>query len=241
MPKQPRPPVPRLDEYYRLIGRMTADPDLHGDLLLLGILMAERLVFGPEGSLDMGEIAAKVQGPRPNRHMFMRLLRSDIRRYDPQADPDNARRSHSVPCQAPMIRREGVCGKRASTAGLLTELETGRRLWGGGCRRHREWWYQYQRDNQIAVKELGSRLPTPAANAGGILARHLPRIDWPDYWRKLDPSWVEPPEVDPHIPPTFRLLLGECEQGDEPAPEPPALRLIRGDKPDPPAPPADLA
>ena len=232
-----KPPPRRstlLDRYHRLVERITADPDLTGELLLLAILMAEQVVFNAGGTVEMAKLGNRIFGDRPSRSDIVALLKGDIRRYDFRADPGNAGRTWAVPCESPMIRREGLCGKRSSTTGLMTELETGRRLWSGACTRHRDWWYQAHRDNRAAVQALGDRLPTPAANAGGLLARHFPAIDWEDYWRKLDPTWVAPPEAKPHVPPTFKLVLGgaEGEAGGEVAR--PTLVLHRGDKPDPP-------
>lgn len=51
----------------------------------------------------------------------------------------------------------------------------------------------------------------PPANAGGVLARHIPEIDWEACWIKLDPEWTKPPEVEPEeipVAPRLRLILG---------------------------------
>jgi hypothetical protein len=222
---------------------MMADPELVGDLLLVGIVLAGALHLGeptPVGD-DLGtrQLAKAIYGRAhhgtslawfcgavervdhrgPQR--ILEVLRTDIRRYRPT---DSA---NFQSCKRPMVMREGTCDRNATVSVRLTDPATGERWYVGACsNRPCKAWLDAMRAKNAA--ELATHpAPVPAANTGGILARHLDEIDWIGLWRALDPTWVIPPEVEAWAPPKLRLVVN-----DEPEPAPdggrPALVAIEG-------------
>lgn len=188
--------------------RMLEDPELGGELLLIGLVLAARLEFGLAPATNMSEIGkfAFGQASRWNMQRVRSALKDDIRRYQkPQASWDDR-------CDAPMIRRDGPCGKMASSAyqGWLTDWSTGESTLHRACSRHQPWWQQEQRRNRAAKPDI---VPMPNANHGGVLRKHLPEFGWSKLWQKLDPKWVEHPEAVPWPKPTLSLVLGDGEPG----------------------------
>lgn len=184
--------------------RMLEDPELGGDLLLVGLVLAARLDFGLMPATNMSEIGALAfgKGRRRDSQQVRYLLKGDIRRYRrPQSSWDDR-------CDAPMIRRDGPCGKAASSAymGWLTDWTTGVSTLHRACSRHNDWWRQEQRRNRADKPDI---VPLPYANHGGLLRKHLPEFGWPKLWAKLDPKWVEHPEVVPWPKPPLSLVLGD--------------------------------
>lgn len=184
--------------------RMLEDPELGGELLLIGLVLAARLDFGLAPATNMSEIGALAfrEGARWSTQRVRSVMKDDIRRY---RRPDSSWQDR---CDAPMIRRDGPCGKAASSAymGWLTDWTTGESTLHRACSRHNDWWRQEQRRNRAAKPDI---IPLPHANYGGLLRRHLPEFDWPKLWKKLDPKWVEHPEVKPWPKPTLSLVLGD--------------------------------
>lgn len=199
-----------LREYRKRIKAMLDDPECTGDLFGLGVALLDRIVLRIDESGSWRSYAEKAWGAHAANTRVRSVLRGDIRRYDAIKDADGtdpARR-----CGAPMIRRQGPCAQSASLRSLLTDPYTGRRQWIAGCRRHEDWFKAQVRANRAAVEEM-STAERPPANAGGVLARHIPEIDWDSVWSKLDPTWTPPPEVEPVEAPVFpklRLVLGEA-------------------------------
>ena len=224
---------------------MLADPECVGELLLVGLAMARSIDLGdPEfasnGTMPMRVIAEQVYGrhylpspmllplqPRgdadPRRRLWD-VFRQDRRRYDP--DVDEGRRYRRLTCGRPMIRREGLCDRNASSQRRLTDPATGRRQWVGCCSQSacKRWFTDLLERNR---RELAANPPpTPAANTGGVLERHLPEVDWWVVWKQVDPGWCPPPEGRPFGKPTLTVIVG----GDEPemsVPRP-ALTVIEG-------------
>lgn len=225
-----------LRAYHECIEGMLTDPDLGGDLLLIGLYMARRVhlgkrVVGEATAEQMVEAifgqAEHVRGGRADR--YRRAMRDDIRCYDYRQDPTNnpGRRHYRDPCAAPMIRRCGPCGKPSNTWRLLTDPETGRRIGFGACSRHAEWEREQVAANRAALEAVGEHLPVPPANTGGVLRRHLPDFDWPAYWAKIEPTWKEPPEETPVAKPRLLLVItDDFEPDDAPVPARPALSLV---------------
>lgn len=241
-----------LTRYTHTITDMHNDPDLIGDLLLIGMHWAAAVHLGTPPLDGLGRSTATAiygaafHGPRlATTNLFRQIriaesgtrrvwdvIRSDIRRYTPNT-------SRAAWCQRPIRRRTSqrdehpgdICGR--PTAGeahrpLFTDPTDGTRHSIGCCSRPRcvKWWQDLRTNNQAELATAGEP-PTPVANSGGILARHLPELDWHTIYRALDPRWVPPPEVEPWRPPTLRLVIDVNCEDDVDVPRP-NLSVIRG-------------
>jgi hypothetical protein len=197
-----------LREYRKRVAAMLDDPECTGDLLALGISLLDFAIL----RIDTDEKSWSYYGGRAwgaERHGYMvrDVLRRDIRRYD--AIKDASARDPARRCGAPMVRRQGPCGNSAGRRALLTDPDTGRKQWIAACSRHVDWFDGRVRSNRAQCEV--ETITIPAANAGGVLARHIPEIDWPATWRKLDPNWTPPPEgVDEPtgVKPKLTLVMG---------------------------------
>jgi hypothetical protein len=192
------------------IVRLIEDPNVGGDLLLVGLGIAAKYDFGLDYGGTIGGLARLLWG---NNHMpiwgIRQVLRADARTYKPP-EPRQAT------CTAPMIRRTSECGRSASTWGYLTDWATGEMYPAGGCSRHTEWFQAMSRENWAARPQSP---PLPCANHGGALVPHFSRIDWRSFWRRIDPRWIEHPETKPWPKPDLTLLLGDTDlpvAGDRP-------------------------
>lgn len=198
-----------LREYRKRIAAMLADPECTDDLFSLGVALLDFAVL----RIDRDErtwrhYAGQVWGDRGIDWKIRGTLRSDIRRYD--AVKDAEANSPARRCGAPMIRRQGACGQSASRRTMLTDPDTGRKQWIAACRRHEDWFTNEVRANRLAFDAV-EEVTRPPANAGGVLARHIPEINWESTWRKLDPDWTPPPEAEPEevpLKPRLTLVLG---------------------------------
>jgi hypothetical protein len=219
------------EEFARVVAAMIEDPDLTGDLLLVGIYMARvYLLREPDlESLPMDRIARAVM-PRGSMwyrsRQVLRLFKEDIRRYEPERNLMAADL-----CRAPMIRRAGECGQRANGGDWVTDPATGERTYLGACSRpeHHEWVRGVVANNREELERHPA--PAAAANTGGVLTRHLPELNWEKFWRKVDPRWTPPPENEPRpASPRFELLVNVAPDGDDPEPAGgrPALTKIDG-------------
>lgn len=199
-----------LKEYRKRIAAMLADPECTGDLFSLGVALLDFAILRNRDHKNWAHYAEQVWDFRGRRYIHG-VLRKDIRRYDAIQDADE--RDPARRCGAPMVRRQGPCGNSASRRALLTDSLTGRKQWIAGCKRHEDWFNDRVRSNRADIEEIADAV-RPAANAGGVLARHIPEIDWEAVWVKLDPSWERPPEADPEpvsVYPKLRLVLSEVE------------------------------
>ncbi len=229
------PSYTALRAYHRAVNGMLEDPDVTGDLLLIGMWMARVVHLGiPTPGTDgwgWKAVCTDIYGGtgRNELHRLTRALRDDIPRYDPHRDRD----SWGYPtCSAPMIRRKGACGQQATKEQLLTELATGLGVFVGACSRHRSWLDGHLLDNRQQVKALGDHLPRPPANCGGVLARHIPRgIGWRKLWLSLDLNWAPTPTATPAPRPRFELLTFEPDADDLPeaaGAERPTFTVVKG-------------
>lgn len=201
-----------LREYRRRVAAMLDDPECTGELLSLGISLLDfavlRLNRDERSWAFYAERAWGSKAGYTSRYGIREVLRRDIRRYDALADAsehDPGRR-----CGAPMIRRQGPCGNSAGLRTMLTDATTGRKQWLAACSRHRDWFEARVRANRLAVDDAAETIERPAANTGGVLARHIPEIDWPATWIKLDPNWTPPPEAEHEevpLKPRLQLIL----------------------------------
>lgn len=180
------------------IVRLIGDPAIGGDLLLVAVGLAAKYDFGLDygGTISgLGELLWSTSDMSGYR--VREAFRRDMRGYKPPPLDQT--------CCAPTARKPR-CGKRTSVWGYATDWTTGEKRNLGGCRVHRQWYEEKWRENWTSKPEDP---PLPCANHGGDLARHFPRIDWPGFWRKLDPNWVQHPEVKAWPKPTLTLVLGE--------------------------------
>lgn len=191
---------------------MMQDPNLSGDTLLVGLVLAARADFGLKfkGLKQLALLAFPDGSDRANYWRAKKAFRDDIRRYCPPI------RSIDTSCGAPMVRRDGACGRRSCSTGYLTDWATGEMTPHSACSRHHAWWWNGLEQNRLAKPDV---VPLPPANTGGHLRVHMPEYDWPRFWRALDPSWVEHPEVKPWPKPTLCLVLGDgAADGDDARP-----------------------
>jgi hypothetical protein len=224
-----RPSAADLYVHDQRVTRMLADPDCVGELLLVGIGMARCIdlndpPWNEDGYMPTSTIAKAIYGNRAlpssivgtihltdrgDRRASRRIrdvFYADRRRYSPDVDGD--RHWAHVTCGRPMVRREGLCGRSASSnARRLTDPATGQRRWVGACSQPAcKQWFTDLLDRNRA--ELAAHpAPVPPANTGGVLERHLPEIDWWKVWRAVDKDWSPPPEGRAFERPTLRLVM----------------------------------
>ena len=141
------------------------------------------------------------------------------------------------PCEGPMIRRSGLCGKRSSTRFRVTDPATGQWRMAGVCSRHDV----FGRELRIAEKALrqAGGIPEPLPNTGGLLPCYL-NWKWPEMYAQASPGWKPPrvgicaddwpvmARVTEMEPPALALLEGggEAVGGDSLPLDPPSLRLV---------------
>jgi hypothetical protein len=198
------------------VVRMMEDPELGGDTLLVGILLASRVDLGlkVKGVRELGRLAFPDSGD--SFWQAKRAFKNDIRRYRPPG--------YVGGCGGPMVRR-ATCGRNPQISGYLRDWKTGDLVPHLACPRHRDWWHQVDRAHRAAKPDV---VPLPVANHGGALARHMPEFDWPKFWIQLDPHWVEHPEVKPWPKPSLSLVLGN---GDGGSGDRPVLAVASGEEP----------
>jgi hypothetical protein len=111
-----------------------------------------------------------------------------------------------------MIRRSGPCGRPRTRFGYLTDWATGDKTWLAACTRHDDWWQAKRAANEA---DRPAHPPLPAANHGGVLARHFPELDWPKLWTWASGgTWQQHPEEKPRPKPSLILYLGVGERDD---------------------------
>lgn len=195
----------RMTKHTARIGRMLDDPECTGDLLLLGIALARLIDLDRWGDTKEDRafrtIAARIWGPERLDWKVQHIIRKDVRRYEVVWHTEGR-------CEAPMLRREGPCDRPGSHLRLFVDPDTGEKTKRHACNRseHRGWLDQKWRENASEVKADG--IPVPPANAGGVLARHIPEVDWEDLYKQVQPGWTPPPETKAWKKPTLRLVLG---------------------------------
>lgn len=133
-------------------------------------------------------------------HWVRRVIRHDIPRYAP-AEPTGY-------CTAPMIRREGLCGKTAVIRGIERDPFTGEGTPYGYCSRHRNHDDDWRIQQQLKQWNQNGR-PEPAPNAGGVLRRYFD-LDWGRLYHWAAPDMTPAEGVKPPtLPkPKFVVLQG---------------------------------
>lgn len=187
------------------IVRLMDDPQIGGDLLLVAIALAAKYDLGWDYGGTVDAMADRLwPTTAKTRSWYIRnVFKSDMRTYCPPSPNRHC-------CTAPMIRRDNECGRAATTWGHVTDWDTGERTYIGACSRHYAW---FNATDKAGRQARPANPPLPCANHGGLLVPHFPRLDWPAFWARLDPNWVEHPEAKPFPKPDLALVLGDGEGG----------------------------
>jgi hypothetical protein len=167
---------------------------------------------------------------------FWELIRADLPRYEPERGSDTGL------CEAPMIRREGVCGKHGMQGFHVTNPHDGTWRLVSYCSRHRDVANKVWAAEK-ARKDRGD-LPEPLPNRGGLLPCYI-RWNWEKNYKLAQSSWT-PPKVgicaddwpvmakvvaaSSSPPPALRVVFGGRELDSPPVPSgdatAPALKLV---------------
>lgn len=189
------------------VAAMLADPDLHGDLLIVGIALS-RLVDFDSTESKFHHLARLAFPCPPAAHgpvwesktlaRVQKVLGGDARRYEPP--PASGR------CLAPVADRNQPCGEPTQRAGVtLIDPATGERCYPQSCDKaaHVRWLHEVQEANWADL--TGLTPPEPAPNTGGVLARHLPEVPWLLVWSAARPGWMPGAAIEaeygPHVLP----------------------------------------
>lgn len=179
----------RLRRHDRRVAAMLADPECSGDLLLVGLVLARWLDFtylpgGDVPDISNPEVEQIAFGGKGRR--ALQAVLDDTRRYDPSSDVHQVTR-----CESPFTTSTGACASPAVKKALL-HRQSGERRWVGTCLTHAVGF------NTVVATQDATAVPvTGVANAGGVLARHLPEFDWPELYRSFNKSWKPPREAPP--------------------------------------------
>lgn len=211
--------------YDKTCAALIADPDITGDLLLIGLWLARATVLDDpkpgEGRWSTKAIARDLYGRGraysvtgmgmdshvPSHHMVTvrEALRKDLPRYDPFID--NPGEDH---CGAPMPRAP-FCRRSVMSSGFSTDPDTGRMIPFAVCGRkdHQQWWRGQDRERRALLGELGDRVPKPPANTGGALQRHIRGIGWAKFYKLLDSRWEPPAEGASTRKPSLKVVAND--------------------------------
>lgn len=113
---------------------------------------------------------------RYERARIAHLVWGDRPRYE--RDRSVARWRYG-PCEAPMVRREGLCGQSGVDNTYTVDPETGWHTPVWFCRRHEQW------AAHIEAARKSAPFVEPIPNAGGMLPAYLTHADGDDGWAKL--------------------------------------------------------
>ena len=179
------------------VAAMIDDPDLKGDALLVALAVVD-VVYERKESRRRGltghwlKVIQERTGLRS--YTIRRAFADDIPRYEVPELTDGA-------CTAPMIRREGLCGKSGYSKWVDRDPETGAGTWVALCTRHRTHEAEYQYSQRInAWRANGS--PEPPANTGGVMRRYF-HCDWDELYQWADRSRWERAQGKDAPPPSI--------------------------------------
>lgn len=205
-----------LIEHDQCEARLFADPARSHEQLLLALAISRALREGyaamenlslvaTTDSADTEADARQAQdalrraeellgiGPDPKHrgsHWRLRhLIDTDRPRYEPPPPPQFG------PCEAPMVRRKGICGRQTSMHVRVRNRDDGTVTWRFCCTRHTLWGSELRQASPAA-----SDCPAPLCNVGGFLLRHFPNWDWLTlYDWAHDGEWTPPADVFPSV------------------------------------------
>lgn len=162
---------------------MIADPDLTGDTLLFALCLDEvlhRKVRSGRRRLTRSnwvrEVTELAEGDPTDAYWAKRVLTGDTPRYEPEGMRTR------VGCVAPMIRREGPCGKNTHTSFVDRDPVTGEGTYVGYCTRHWSHEKDMERLTRWKAWEANGK-PSPGPNHGGVLKRYFRHRDWDGLYR----------------------------------------------------------
>lgn len=190
---------------HNLMIEISQDPDLDSNAKLFAYLVLADIAIGRSELASSEKLARRrpwmerVNTAAGSDYFCRSVIRADVPRYIGEPST-NA-------CIAPMVRRDGPCGKQTYKHVWIRDPETGRRTREYYCTRH--WSLDHEkrsRDLHDAWEANGS--PEPPANSGGVLRRHL-STNWDELY-----DWADPGR--------------RSEGGKEPTPPRPKLSLIQG-------------
>lgn len=169
------------DPYDRIVAKVYRDPKQTPESRELILLLAWLLARDPERNAEVGEprstwdraneiLGVDFSRRRPPR--LADLVAADAPRYevDYHAPENQSRR-----CGAPMVRRDGECGKHGVDGWAEMDRETGWLTLRWACSRHRDWAAERER-----IERQKPRVE-PIPNRGGLL---------PCYFVWSDEKWV---------------------------------------------------
>jgi hypothetical protein len=224
-----------------LIARIYADDRfpppsrLGGDLRMFAITIT--WVIGIERKPKGERVKRVAEVMHLNNFQFWELIRSDLPRYEPP------RSSESGLCEAPMIRREGLCGQNGTRSFHVTNPHDGTWRLVSFCTRHGDV------ASKVAAAERDRKakggLPDPLPNRGGLLPCYI-RWNWPAHYEEAAIGDWKPPKVgicaddwpvmakvvdaSSAPPPPLKVIFGGEEIGEQPLPSEatssPGLRLV---------------
>ena len=161
---------------------------------------------------------------RYKRARIAHLIWDDRPRYERDR---SAGRWRYGPCEAPMVRRDGLCGQGGVDHTYTVDPDTGWHTPVWFCRRHEPW------AGRIDAARRAAAPVEPIPNTGGMLPAYLTHADGDDGWAKLydeaaaylQESWKRPVK--------YPFSADEWPRpGEEPAAETqtlPRLRLVAQD------------
>lgn len=117
-----------------------------------------------------------------NDYRFWETIRQDVPRYEPIGWDQGGGE-----CEAPMVRRDGLCGHSTYMSFRVTAPDGTWRM-AGFCSRHQEQSAQAQRAERARV---AAGIPDPPPNQGGLLPCYM-GYNWPSLYAKADPHWKPP-------------------------------------------------
>lgn len=184
------------------------DPDLDADQKLFCVLaltvIHDREVAGRKSfkHRSLFRAVADLSNQRNPNYWIREVIQKDIPRYEPP------KVDYTQGCLAPMIRREGHCGKPSVIRGVERDPLTGVGTPFAFCSRHRnhsdDWRIQQNRKQWFDNGQ-----PSPGPNAGGVLRKYF-ASDW-DVLYKWAAPYITPlqGEKPPTLPkPNLRLISG---------------------------------
>lgn len=167
------------DGYDKLVTRLWQDsrqtPESRELLLLLAWLICrDPNKYDEAGDqINTWKRADQILGQSQyKRQRIAELVYADRPRYEMDRTPD-------LGCQAPMIRRAGLCGASSCDSSFVADPATGQRSLAYFCRRHEAWGAQVQQAWRSGT------WPEPVPNLGGLMPSYLRLKTGQEGWARV--------------------------------------------------------